>query len=172
MNSNNQSNNNMQANFENDFENNFGLIFNNIDRILLDTEFDSDNIFLNMIMSSNINTILSSMVDIDTIYQEQLDTIYQEQLDSVIEDSFETQPTLEKTDNLIDISSQKFDSLGDKIKNDNKNCSICLNDFEKVDDISVTKCRHVFHNNCIIEWGKYKATDDSKTECPICRTTI
>jgi len=177
MNSNNQSNNNTHANFDNDYENNFGLIFNNIDRILLDTEFnngtrniedifdnDNDNIFLNMIMSSNINTILSNMFD--------LDTIYQEQLDSVIEESFETQPTLEKTDNLIDISSQKFDSLDDEIKNDNKNCSICLNDFEKEDDISVTKCSHVFHNNCIIEWGKYKATDETKTECPICRSII
>ena len=165
MSSNNQMDEqNMQANFDNDIDNNFGLIFDNIDRILFENINNRQNILENILENNFLSMIIPSIFDYDALYEEQLE--------SVIEESFETQPTLEKTDNLINISSQKFDSLKEEIKNDNKECTICLTEFEKDDDISLTKCNHVFHNNCIIEWGKYKVTDECKSECPICRTQI
>ena len=166
MSSNNQMDD--QANFENNIDNNFGIIFENIDRIFFENIGNRQNTFEN-ILENNFNNIFLSML-MPSIFD--YDALYEEQLESVIEESFENQPTLEKTDNLINIPSQKFDSLEEKIKNDNKECTICLTEFEKDDDISLTKCNHVFHNDCIIEWGKYKVTEESKSECPICRTQI
>lgn len=31
-------------------------------------------------------------------------------------------------------------------------CSVCLGDFDEEDLVRVTKCRHVFHSECIEEW--------------------
>jgi hypothetical protein len=98
-----------------------------------------------------------------------IDTSFQD----IVEESFWSQPTLEKTDNIINISSLKFNSLNEDLKNDNKECSICLVDFHRNDDISITNCNHIFHNTCITEWGKYKiSSEETKTECPMCRTKI
>lgn len=182
-----EENNIYESNFDNNYENNFGLIFNNFDTIFNDENFNNgaqnlrdilynsnlfdigdnfDMSFLNMIVSSNVNSVLSSMFE-DNFGR------HDEQYESVIEESFEDQPTLKKTDNIINISSQKFKALSKKLKSDNKECSICLNDFEKNDDVSITTCKHIFHNTCITEWGKYKMSDEeTKTECPICRTKI
>jgi hypothetical protein len=46
------------------------------------------------------------------------------------------------------------------------NCSICLNNFENTDKITITNCEHYFHSDCLEEWGKYKP------ECPMCKKEI
>ena len=73
---------------------------------------------------------------------------------------------LEKTDHIIKISSSRYEILDDKIREENKSCSICILDFENEDKISITNCNHIFHTDCITEWGKYKI------ECPICREKL
>lgn len=45
-------------------------------------------------------------------------------------------------------------------------CSICQNKFKLGEKLSSLNCHHIFHYNCLQEWGKYKQ------ECPLCRTTI
>ena len=45
-------------------------------------------------------------------------------------------------------------------------CSICLTEFSNDSEVSVTKCKHVFHNECIVEWSKYKK------DCPVCRKNL
>ena len=88
-------------------------------------------------------------------------------IESVLEESFQmAQESIEKTDRIIKISSQQFSTLSDNIKKDTKSCTICISDFEKEDMISITNCNHIFHTDCIKEWGKYK------TECPICRDPL
>ena len=47
-----------------------------------------------------------------------------------------------------------------------KLCTICCDNFVLDDIISILKCRHVYHHNCIQEWCHYK------TECPVCKRTI
>ena len=90
-------------------------------------------------------------------------------IESVLQDSFEINQQncgLEKTDHIIKISSQRYSYLTDTIKFENKCCTICIVDFENDDMISITNCNHIYHTDCIKEWGKYK------TECPVCREPL
>ena len=41
-------------------------------------------------------------------------------------------------------------------------CAICLEDFE-IEEVLVTPCNHIFHEECIIPWVK------SHDQCPVCR---
>lgn len=47
-----------------------------------------------------------------------------------------------------------------------KNCSICLSEFEKKEKIVKLECDHLYHDHCISEWIKYKS------ECPVCRKKV
>ena len=50
--------------------------------------------------------------------------------------------------------------------NINNTCSICYQKFEKVDDMIVTKCKHIFHKDCLNIWF------ERKSKCPLCRRFI
>lgn len=45
-------------------------------------------------------------------------------------------------------------------------CTICLVEFEDGDEVCDIECKHLFHKDCIVEWGKVKP------ECAICRKEI
>ena len=93
--------------------------------------------------------------------------VFYDPIEEVLQESLNMQPDgLEKTDHIIIINSTRYETLDEKIKEENKNCSICIVDFENEEKISITNCNHIFHTDCITEWGKYK------TECPICREKL
>jgi hypothetical protein len=62
----------------------------------------------------------------------------------------------------IDVSSKTY-SETEKVFT---NCSICSDDYNDDDTVSVLDCTHVFHKNCIEEWGHYNPV------CPICKSSI
>ena len=93
--------------------------------------------------------------------------LFYDPIEEILQESLNMQPDgLEKTDHIIKISSSRYEILDDKIREENKSCSICILDFENEDKISITNCNHIFHTDCITEWGKYKI------ECPICREKL
>ena len=47
-----------------------------------------------------------------------------------------------------------------------KECIICLKEFESKDNVKVLPCKHVYHKDCILKWM------DKTKECPKCRTQI
>ena len=53
-----------------------------------------------------------------------------------------------------------------KLKEDDKACSICLEDFENNDKAIFLPCFHVFHSKCINDWLS------KKDECPLCKISI
>ena len=53
-----------------------------------------------------------------------------------------------------------------KIKEENKRCTICLEDFKNNDEIIYLPCFHFFHKECIRIW-----LENSKF-CPFCRLAI
>lgn len=46
---------------------------------------------------------------------------------------------------------------------DGKRCAICLEDFERGQEVMITPCKHMFHEECIVPWAK------SNAQCPVCR---
>ena len=64
----------------------------------------------------------------------------------------------------------KEDSISkmNKIMKDNINntCSICYQKLENIEDMIVTKCKHVFHKICLNIWF------EKKSKCPLCRKFI
>ena len=47
-----------------------------------------------------------------------------------------------------------------------KECIICLEDFKKNDNVTLIKCGHVFHSDCIYTWFLKKQV------CPFCDIEI
>ena len=43
-------------------------------------------------------------------------------------------------------------------------CSICLEDFDETKDIIYLDCKHIYHEDCIIEWI------NKEPSCPLCRS--
>ena len=72
---------------------------------------------------------------------------------------------------------QTIDNLGEIIgeqtltkemleKGEQKNCSICLEDFSEGDKIIYLPCFHYYHSVCIEKWTK------SSNKCPLCNIEI
>lgn len=49
---------------------------------------------------------------------------------------------------------------------DTKRCAVCLDDFESGEQVLLTPCNHMFHEDCIIPWVR------SHGQCPVCRFAI
>ena len=82
----------------------------------------------------------------------------------ILQESFETQPEIEKTNHIVEVESYKYSEIKDKI--DDKDCCICLCDFDDECEVSILLCNHILHKDCMIEWGKYKQS------CPVCREEV
>ena len=55
----------------------------------------------------------------------------------------------------------------DKINQTNqKNCSICLEEYKKNDNVNILKCNHIFHIHCLNLWLY------NNTTCPLCRCNL
>jgi hypothetical protein len=80
-------------------------------------------------------------------------------LSMILSQSLEQDKKLRKDDKVY-ILYQKI-----KIKKE-FDCSICTDKCEINTDAAQLICDHLFHINCITEWGKYKQ------DCPICRSEI
>ena len=52
-----------------------------------------------------------------------------------------------------------------------KNCTICLEDFNKNVNISMLSCEHVYHTKCIYDWINLK-NDIPNIRCPNCNSLI
>ena len=93
-----------------------------------------------------------------------LENMEENELNLVLNESFNVtiQQNIKNPEKILNIDSKKF----------NKNiscyneCSVCITNFETNDDIIEIKCKHIFHNECIKEWYKYKNV------CPLCRAEI
>lgn len=46
---------------------------------------------------------------------------------------------------------------------DGKSCAVCLEAFEPREEVMLTPCSHMFHEECIVPWVK------DQGQCPVCR---
>ena len=93
---------------------------------------------------------------------------FSDPIESVMMESLNQQPGLERTFEKLEIDSQLYSSMliDDIGKEIEKKCCICLSDFKSDDNVSVLNCKHLFHNDCIVEWSMYKIN------CPVCRENL
>ena len=113
------------------------------------------------IIENNIHTDFNFNGTYDSLFD-----IFDTDYNRILEETFENQQSFEKTDHIIDIPSQTYSSIQDKEKYE-KDCCICLTQFDEDCIVSLLpKCNHIFHKECVVEWGKYK------TSCPICRNNV
>ena len=67
-------------------------------------------------------------------------------------------------------NSSRFDSRilenVDNLAPEKKKCTICLENFEKLNKIINLSCLHMFHDECIKKWLK------NNNYCPICKNEI
>ncbi|KAF8391194.1 hypothetical protein HHK36_023496 [Tetracentron sinense] len=57
----------------------------------------------------------------------------------------------------------RVDGKEEEKDEDSKSCAICLEDFFASQEVLVTPCNHMFHEECIVPWVK------SNGQCPVCR---
>ena len=84
--------------------------------------------------------------------------------DAIVEDVInrsETESELKRdTDKTLDIDTVSYN---EEVQIP---CVICTDTIKKDEEICKLECGHIYHGNCIKEWGYYKQ------ECPQCRKTI
>ncbi|MQL91614.1 hypothetical protein Taro_024228 [Colocasia esculenta] len=54
----------------------------------------------------------------------------------------------------------------DDQKEESKDCAVCLETFAANEQVMMTPCNHMFHNDCIVPWVK------SRGQCPVCRLEL
>lgn len=54
---------------------------------------------------------------------------------------------------------------------DNNTCSICIDEINKK-KITLKKCNHTFHKNCILQWIRSNYENNIIPCCPVCRNNI
>lgn len=65
-------------------------------------------------------------------------------------------------DRKIDVISDQYDP----VRFEHTQCPICITEFTSDDRVCELTCKHIFHEECIKQWGKYKP------ECALCRVRI
>ena len=60
----------------------------------------------------------------------------------------------------------EYYNANNETKGEQKNCSICLEDFVVGDKIIYLPCFHYYHANCIEKWTQ------SSDKCPLCNIEI
>ena len=157
INNNNNHNDNLQNYLSNNingdlFDSMFNDMFNISDEMDINGNLFNDMFNIGDGMDNNINLL-------NYIFHDPIEEVFQESLNMQSDG-------LEKTDHIIKINSSRYETLSELIQKENNKCSICISDFDKEDKISITNCNHIFHTDCITEWGKYNRI------CPICRNKL
>ncbi|XVE84910.1 hypothetical protein DITRI_Ditri17bG0049400 [Diplodiscus trichospermus] len=63
-------------------------------------------------------------------------------------------------------NQSNYNEKGKEKDEDGKRCAICLEDFEAREQVMLTPCDHMFHEECILPWVK------SHGQCPVCRFVL
>lgn len=128
-------------------------------------------------MSSIINNIFDNLLDLSLNHQDIdnyinlfLNTNNDNINNNINHNYFNINNTNIDNLNVNNIDNYKYLTLfkltGSDSKNvhDIKECSICLNKFNDIDICMLTKCKHIYHKECIDYW-----ISKNKKTCPLCR---
>lgn len=114
--------------------------------------------------NNNSNNFFNMIYTMNPYLMNEINNYIGEEFDRILEDSFTEQQPEQTPNSPIEFSILPYDSIKDEIQD--KECAICLSELDEKTPISITKCSHLFHNNCITEWSTHKI------DCPICRSNM
>lgn len=117
---------------------------------------DNPSEVLSMLMS--MTTILGPIFNHRTINT--FDT--NDPIQIAIQTSNEEREIRRRENLVINVNSQSYNTTKKKFDT----CSICTDQYQDTDIVSVLDCDHVYHTTCIKEWGHYHPS------CPVCKTKI
>ena len=155
-----KANENLEIN-ENDIKNDNNKNNNN------KNDFEGDKLNINKINTKNETENPDSLINEDPniIDNNNLpNNIINEQIDNNNNNNKEQNLNHDKIINFIEKNFifSNFASIQEKL---NHKCSICIEEFKNDDNVAITPCHHIFHNNCIQNW---LVKNNSEMKCPNC----
>jgi hypothetical protein len=137
-----------------------------IDASSIFTQYNETPVFelISPALYNNSNNFFNMIYTMNPYLIEEINNYIGEEFERILEDSFLEQQPEPTPKSPIKFLILPYDSIKDKTED--KECAICLSDLDEKTPISITKCSHLFHNNCISEWSTHKI------DCPICRTNM
>ena len=156
----NELNNNINDDIDLYNNNNINDLYNSFE-LFIDLSQNNNNSYDNNNNNQNINNIDNNEM-IDNLYNS---SIFSERrnISNSANDNRVDGPIKKKL--LEKLPESKIDDI-DKLIDENKRCTICLEDFIKNDIVIYLPCFHIFHKLCIIEWINKHAN------CPLCKLNI
>jgi len=142
------------------------LLNNNLSNILVNNNIyinlNDDDEFYNNFMNIIHTYIINSC---DNMYENYVN-MYMQWLNNLInEHNYQIQNNIQNNEEIEDqgvIEPLDQETLDMLLEED---CGICYCRMQLI-DLTITKCRHVFHSSCL-----YRAFENSRT-CPYCRTNL
>jgi cbb3-type cytochrome oxidase subunit 3 len=125
-------------------------ILNNNNNILN----NDNNLNQNEEIQPSSNIILNNIINV----------LNHNELEHINENQAKIKMTKTLINNYLDneLKGKKFSSINDKKIT---KCTICIEDFQDENIVSVTPCNHIFHFECIKKW---MINDINHIKCPLC----
>lgn len=118
------------------------------------SEFENPNSLVNMLLSIHANNVYAY-----TIMENRDQYLLNNALNRSLEDDIRY--TNVDMDRELEVEEKEYGENKTEEK-----CMICLEIFEEKDIVGNIDCNHVFHINCLQEWGK------RNPKCPLCKKDI
>ena len=97
----------------------------------------------------------------DYSIEEIINDLISEKLNNEQNENYKRELTISK------LSEFKYKYTGKHMKRIEKECAICLNEFNSMDRVKMFSCeQHIFHKECIMKWLK------DNDFCPLCKMRI
>jgi hypothetical protein len=112
-------------------------------------------------LNHNIDNLENDLNDLD-LYDDDIDDMENEDPFDDLYSGIKKGLNKNILDNMVITKMKNVE----KLDNDKKKCTICLENYKDGDDFIALPCIHIFHSDCIKTWLK------NQTTCPICKNEI
>jgi|GEM_PF-5901295 predicted membrane channel-forming protein YqfA (hemolysin III family) len=69
-------------------------------------------------------------------------------------------------------SATEFKNIVQASLDEQKECAICLADFQETEKVNQLPCHHIFHKDCLHPWVKERMEGYEESTCPTCRKPL
>lgn len=143
-------------------------IVNIFDNLELQMDEYNNELILNQSIINNIYTIRRTL-ELRNIFNLNYRDRYLNFQNEVF-DNFQDYFENDLQDIKVTLTEEEFNNLDSVILDESilfhKDCSICLDKLQLLNNLIILKCKHIYHRDCIKSWF------NQSTKCPICRDEV